>query len=71
MSHNNPKGQLTNSDLKLAAEVIHFRVALATHLKEHLTMLALPDNAAMVHWSCRLAAKADTHTSGALLQGMA
>eukprot|EP00957_Ditylum_brightwellii_P131027 9994619-Ditylum_brightwellii.AAC.2 len=69
--NSNPKGRLTNSDLKLAAKVIHFSIALVTHPMRHLTMLALSDNLATVHWSHCMAAKANTKTAGALLRGLA
>eukprot|EP00957_Ditylum_brightwellii_P162269 12355587-Ditylum_brightwellii.AAC.1 len=67
----NPSGYLTNSDLELAAEVIHFGVALVTHSKRHLALLALSDKSATVHWSHCMAAKASTKTAGALLRGLA
>eukprot|EP00957_Ditylum_brightwellii_P192065 14621189-Ditylum_brightwellii.AAC.1 len=66
----NPDERLTNSDLELAAKVIHFGVALITHPIKHLALLALSENSATVHWSCCMAAKANTKTVGTLLRGL-
>eukprot|EP00957_Ditylum_brightwellii_P171069 13023374-Ditylum_brightwellii.AAC.1 len=46
-------------------------MALVTHPKRHLALLALSNNLAMVHWSCRMTANASTKTAGALLSSLA
>jgi hypothetical protein len=71
VSDTNPRGRLTNSDLELAAVLLHYMV-----LQQEVDMRfkragALSDNTPTVAWTKRLADKSQSHTAGRLLRGLA
>jgi hypothetical protein len=68
-----PEGRgLTNSNLKLAAEVMAVGIALAVAPKvKHVPLGTLCDNTPMVSWIEKMASKAKVSTAGRLLQGLA
>jgi hypothetical protein len=72
VSFNNPRGRLTNLDLKLAAEVLGVGVILAEApviKQEPLGMLC--DNTPTVSWIKKMASKSSTPMDGQLLRGLA
>ncbi len=72
VSDDNPEGGITNSDLKLAAEVLAIGVILdqAPGIR-HAPLGTLWDNTPTVSWVEKMASKAKTPTSGQLLHGLA
>jgi hypothetical protein len=71
VSDTNPRGRLTNSDLELAAVLLHYMV-----LQQQVDMRfkragALSDNTPTVAWTKRLADKSQSPTAGRLLRGLA
>jgi hypothetical protein len=72
VSDGNPEGRLTNSNLKLAAEVMAVRIALAVAPKvKHVPLGTLCDNTPTVSWIEKMASKAKGPTAGHLLRGLA
>ena len=72
VSEDTPHGQLTNSDLELAAEVLVVGVALdwITNPK-HIPLETLCDNTPTVSWIDKMASKSKSPTAGRLLRGLA
>jgi hypothetical protein len=72
VSEDNPEGGITNSDLKLAAEVLAIGVILdqAPGIK-HASLGTLCDNTPTVSLVEKMASKTKTPTSGQLLRGLA
>jgi hypothetical protein len=66
-----PKGQLTNSDLELAAEVLAVGVALEQVNAKHTPLGRRCNNTPTVSWVDRMASKFKSPTAGCLLQGLA
>jgi hypothetical protein len=72
ISEDNPLGGITNSDLKLAVEVLAIGVILTTAPKiKHAPLGTLCDNTPTVIWVKKMASKANTPTAGRLLRGLA
>jgi hypothetical protein len=46
----NPAGTITNSDLELAASIVHLDIAVQAFPSQLQTLAVLSDNAATVHW---------------------
>ena len=68
VSDDNPDGRLTNSDLKLAAEVLAVGVLLATAPEvKHIPLGTLCDNTPTVSWIDKMASKAKGPMAGRLL----
>jgi hypothetical protein len=71
VSNKNPRGCLTNSDLELAAVLLHYMV-----LQQEVDMRfkragVLSDNTPTVAWTKRMADKSQSPTAGRLLRGLA
>ena len=68
VSFDNPGGQLTNSDLELAAEVMGIGVILTeAPVVRQEPLGTLCDNTPTVSWIKKMASKSTTPTSGRLL----
>jgi hypothetical protein len=68
ISHDNPTGLLTNSDLELTVEVMTVGVALnVAPTVKHVPLGTLCDNTPTVSWIEKIASKAQGPTSGRLL----
>jgi hypothetical protein len=71
VSQSNPKGDLTNSDLELAAVVIgQMAVAQITSMT-HTRCLTFSDNTPTVSWATKMASRAETSVAYNLLRGFA
>ena len=71
VSDKNPRGRLTNSDLELAAVLMHYMI-----LQQHVNLRyvragVFSDNTPTVAWSKRMADKSQYPTAGRLLRGLA
>ena len=66
-----PNGQLTNSDLELAAEVLAVGFALECMNSKHTPLGTLHDNTPAVSWVDRMASKSKSPTARCLLRGLA
>jgi hypothetical protein len=72
ISDDNPAGSITNSDLKLAAEVLAIGVILEeAPTIRHAPLGTLCDNTPTVSWVVKMASKLSTPTAGRLLRGLA
>jgi hypothetical protein len=70
VSESNPMGRLTNSDLEMAAALLHYMV-LQTEVDLRFKRAgALSDNTPTVAWTKRLADKSQSLTAGRLLRGL-
>ncbi len=71
VSDGNPEGRLTNSNLKLAAEVMAVGIALAVApTVKHVLLGTLCDNTPTVSWIEKMASKAKGPMAGRLLRGL-
>ncbi len=72
VTDSNPHGGITNSDLKMAVEVLAIGVILeqAPNIR-HAPLGTLCDNTPTVSWVDRMASKAKTPTAARLLRGLA
>jgi hypothetical protein len=66
-----PNGQLTNSDLELAVEILAVGVALEQVNFKHTPLSTLCDNTPMVSWVDKMASKSKSPTISCLMQGLA
>ena len=71
VSDKNPRGRLTNSDLEMAAVLMHYMI-----LQQHVNLRyvragVFSDNTPTVAWSKRMADKSQSYTAGRLLRGLA
>jgi hypothetical protein len=71
VADDNPSGTITNSDLELAAVVLHVAVLAANASIYHRRLGILSDNSATVYWTKRMASRATTPLSAYLLRGLA
>ncbi len=70
VSVDTPNGQLTNSDLELAAEVLAVGVALEQRTSKHTPLGTLCDNTPTVSCIDKMASKLKSPTAGRLLRGL-
>jgi hypothetical protein len=71
VSDDNPTGTITNSDLELAAVILHVAALLQVADPKHARLGILSDNSATVHWARRMASRSGSPISGYLLRGFA
>jgi hypothetical protein len=71
VSDSNPTGTLTNSDLELAAALLHYMVLQTAVDLRFKRAGTLSDNTPTVAWAKRMADKSQSPTAGRLLRGMA
>ncbi len=72
VSDDNPAGNITNLDLKLAVEIFAVGIVLETAPQaKHAPLGTLCDNTPTVSWIDRMASKSNSPTAGRLLQGLA
>ena len=73
VSDNNPDGALTNSDLELAAIVLHYMVLrqVCGGNTRHMKTVTFSDNTPAVVWSTRMRSKSRADTAYHLLRGFA
>jgi hypothetical protein len=69
--NNPPQGRLTNSDLKMAAVLLHNMVLHQEVDMQFAQAGALLDNMPTVSWTTKMADKSQSPTAGRLLQGLA
>jgi hypothetical protein len=65
------KGSLTNSDLEMAAVLMHYLVAEQLRPMECCHTVIWPDNSPAISWSTKMADKATTSIAGQLLRALA
>ena len=71
VSESNPRGKLTNSDLEMAAVLLHYMVLQQQVDLRYIRAGAFSDNTPTVAWSKRMADKSQSPTAGRLLRGLA
>jgi hypothetical protein len=71
VSDSNPTGNLTNSDLEMAAVLLHYMVLQQTTDMKHKRAGTFSDNTPTVSWSTRMADRSKSATAGRLLRGLA
>jgi hypothetical protein len=71
VSDDNPTGTITNSDLELAAVLLHVAVLCSQVDTTHKRVGILSNNSATVYWAKRMASRAQTSLSADLLHGLA
>jgi hypothetical protein len=71
VSDDNPHGRLTNSDLEMAAVLLHYMVLHQEVDMRFARAGALSDNTPTVAWTTRMADKSQSPTAGRLLRGLA
>jgi hypothetical protein len=71
VSDDNPHGRLTNSDLEMAAVLLHYMVLHQEVDMKFVRAGVLSDNTPTVAWSARMADKSQSPTAGRLLRGLA
>ncbi len=71
VSDSNPTGNLTNSDLEMAAVLLHYMVLQERTDMKHKRAGTFSDNTPTVSWSTRMADKSKSPTAGRLLRGLA
>jgi hypothetical protein len=71
VSDNNPRGKLTNSDLEMAAVLLHYMVLQQQVELRYVRAGVFSDNTPTVAWSKRMADKSQSLTAGRLLRGLA
>ena len=71
VSDANPGGTLTNSDLEMAALVVHYVIleSLAPLTRKHIGMFS--DNSPTVSWATKMASHASTPVAGRLIRALA
>jgi hypothetical protein len=71
ISDSNPNGTLTNSDLEMAAVLLHYMILQQITDMKHKRSGTFSDNTPTVSWSTRMADKSQAPTAGRLLRGLA
>jgi hypothetical protein len=71
VSDKNPKGRLTNSDLEMAAVLLHYMVLQQQIDLRYVRAGVFSDNTPTVSWTKRMADKSQSLTAGRLLRGLA
>ncbi len=71
VSNSNPTGSLTNSDLEMAAVLLHYMVLQQITPMKHKRAGTFSDNTPTVSWSTRMADRSKSPTAGRLLRGLA
>ena len=71
VSTKNPKERLTNSDLEMAAALVHFAVLASNTSLKDASSLIYSDNSPTVAWCSRMADKSKSKIAGRLLRGFA
>jgi hypothetical protein len=71
VSDTNPRGNLTNSDLEMAAVLLHYMVLQQEVDLRYVRAGVFSDNTPTVAWSKRMADKSQSLTAGRLLRGLA
>jgi hypothetical protein len=71
VSNSNPDGNLTNSDLEMAAALLHYMVLQQVTNMRHKRAGTFSDNTPTVSWSTRMADRSKGPTAGRLLRGLA
>lgn len=70
VSTTNPRGTVTNSDLELAAIVLHYMVLQDTGDLRHKKTVTFSDNTPAVVWSSTMRSKSHSNTAYHLLRGL-
>jgi hypothetical protein len=71
VSDKNPRGRLTNSDLEMAAVLMHYMILQQQVDIRYVRAGVFSDNTPTVAWSKRMADKSQSPTAGRLLRGLA
>ena len=71
VSDKNPRGRLTNSDLEMAAVLMHYMILQQQIDLRYVRAGVFSDNTPTVAWSKRMADKSQSPTAGRLLRGLA
>jgi hypothetical protein len=71
ISNSNPTGTLTNSDLEMAAVLLHYMVLQQCTPMKHKRAGTFSDNTPTVAWSTQMADWSQLPTAGRLLRGLA
>jgi hypothetical protein len=71
VSDKNPRGRLTNSDLEMAAVLMHYMILQQQVDLRYVRAGVFSDNTPTVAWSKRMADKSQSYTAGRLLRGLA
>jgi hypothetical protein len=71
ISDHNPKGDLTNSDLEMAAVLLHYMVLTQQVDMRYIRTGVWSDNTPTVAWTTRMADHSQAPTAGRLLRGLA
>jgi hypothetical protein len=71
VSESNPNGKLTNSDVELAAILLHHLVLEQTMAMRHVKTVTFSDNLPAVAWVSKMTTKAESAVSYNLLRGIA